>query len=92
MKLTDLLVRALVVVTFGWLLVAPGEWSFRLVLACFAAVGWWAMLYPQGILVWAKTAHRNLDLDDRSIYWVPRLIGVCFVLGVFVITFVDVWR
>jgi len=84
-------VRALVVVTFSWLLLAPGEWSFRFVLACFAAVGWWAMLYPQGILGWAKTAHRNLDLDDRSIHWVPRLIGCCFVLGVFLITFVG-WR
>ena len=46
MKLTDWLVRALVVVTFVGLLVSPGEWDFGLVLACFAVVGSWAMLYP----------------------------------------------
>jgi len=92
MKLTDWLVRALVVVTFVGLLLSPGGWDFRLVLACFAVVGSWAMLYPQGVLGWAKTAHRSINVDDRSIYWVPRLIGCCFVIGVLLITFALVRR
>jgi len=92
MKCTDWLVQALVVATFVGLLLAPGRWDFRLVLACFAAVGSWAMLHPQGVLGWAKTAHRSIDVDDRSIYWVPQLIGCCFVLGVLLLTFVGAWK
>jgi hypothetical protein len=92
MKFADWLVRALVVVTFVGLLLSPSRWNFKLVLICFAVVGAWAMLYPQGILGWAKTAHRDIDVNDSSIYWVPRLIGCCFVLGVLLITFAGGWR
>jgi hypothetical protein len=92
MRITDWLVWTLVVVTFVGLLLSPSKWDSRLVLACFAVVGSWAMLYPQGVLGWAKTAHRSINADDSSIYWVPRFIGCCFVLGVLLITFVGAWR
>jgi len=92
LKLTDWLVKALVVVTFVGLLLSPGELDFRVGHACFAVVGSWAMLYPQGVLGWAKTAHQSIDVDDPSIYWIPRLIGGCLVIGVHLITFALIRR
>ena len=47
-------------------------------LLCLVVTGLWAMLYPQGVLGWAKTAHPAIDVDDRSIWWVPRLVGGFF--------------
>ena len=89
MKLADWLVRALVAATFFALLLAPEGWGSSLALISFAVAGTWSMLYPQGILGWAKMAHPSIDVDDRSIWWVPRLIGACFVATVLVITVVS---
>jgi hypothetical protein len=92
-KHTDWIVRALVAATFVSLLLAPERWGFPLLIICFAVVGIWAMLYPQGVLGWAKTAHPSIDVDDRSIWWVPRLIGGFFVAGMLLLaTFTGVWR
>lgn len=85
MKLADWFVRGLVVLTFFALLVSPEKWGSPLGLVCSAVVGIWAVLYPEGILGWAKTAHPNIDVEDRSIWWVPRLIGACFVAVVLLI-------
>ena len=79
-RLTDWAVRALVVVTFFAFFAAPNRWMFPLALVCFAVVGLWAMLYPEGVLGWVKSAHPGIDVNDSSIWWVPRLIGVFFVL------------
>ena len=49
------------------------------------AVGLWALLYPEDVLGWAKTAHPGLDVDDSSLWWVPRLIGVFFLVFVVVL-------
>ena len=78
-RLTDWAVRTLVVLTFFAYFVAPGRWMFPLVLFCSGAVGLWTLLYPEGVLGWAKTAHPSLDVNDSSIWWIPRLIGA-FVL------------
>jgi hypothetical protein len=80
MKLADWVVRSLVVATFLSLLVSPEKWGGLLGLICFAVVGVWALLYPQGVLGWAKSAHPIIDVDDRSIWWVPRLLGAFFVI------------
>jgi hypothetical protein len=77
-SLTDWVIRTLVVLTFFAFFVAPGRWMFPLVLLCFAAVGLWALLYPEGVLGWVKTAHPGLDVNDSSIWWVPRVIGAFF--------------
>ena len=45
------------------------------------AIEWGTRLYPQGVLGWAKTAHSSINVDDRSLWWVPRLIGGFFVAG-----------
>ena len=73
MKVTDWAVRTLVVATFFAYFVAPSRWMFPLQLLCFGAVGLWALLYPEGVLGWVKTAHPSLDVNDGSIWWVPRL-------------------
>ena len=86
MRLTDWIVRALVVATFLVLLLAPDKWGFPLVLISFGVVGAWSIFYPQGVLGWAKAAHPGLDADDRSLWWIPRLIGACFVTVVLAIT------
>ena len=59
-RISDWAVRTLVVVTFFAYFAAPGRWMFPLVLVCFAVVGLWAILFPEGVLGWAKTAHTPL--------------------------------
>jgi len=92
MKLTDWVARAVVVATFFALLLAPRKLGFPAGLICFAVVGIWAILYPQGLLGWAKTAHPVIDINDRSIWWVPRLIGSIFVVVTLLIAFAFVWQ
>ncbi len=84
-RITDWAVRTLVVLTFLVFFVARGRWMFPLVLFCFGAVGLWALLYPEGVLGWAKTAHPGLDVNDTSIWWVSRLVGACFLSLVLVL-------
>jgi len=78
MKLADWVVRAVVVATFFALLLAPEKWGFPFGLISLGIVGAWALLYAQGVLGWAKTAHPSIDVDDPSLWWVPRLIGGFF--------------
>jgi hypothetical protein len=56
-RLTDWAVRTLVMGTFFAYFFTPAKWMFLLGLVCTAAVGIWALLYPEGVLGWAKTAH-----------------------------------
>jgi hypothetical protein len=83
-RLTDWAVRTLVMLTFFAYFVTP-RWMFPLVLLCFGAVGLWALLYPEGVLGWARTAHSELDVNDSSIWWIPRLIGALFLFFVLVL-------
>jgi hypothetical protein len=78
MKVIDYFMRALVAVTFVTLL-ACEKTAALLVGFSFFAIGIWGILYPQGILGWAKTAHPGIDINDESIWWVPRLIGTFFI-------------
>jgi hypothetical protein len=78
MRLADWAVRAVVIATFFALLIAPEKWGFPLGLISLAVVGSWALLYPQGVIGWVKTAHPSLDVDDRSLWWVPRMMGGFF--------------
>ena len=85
-RLTDWAVRMLVVLTSFAYFVAPSRWMFPLMLmCCFAAVGVWALVYPEGVLGWVKTRRPALDVNDSSIWWVPRLIGASFLFLVVVI-------
>jgi len=80
MKIIDYFLRALTVSAMLALLFAPDPWGVTLVLCNFVAVGVWSLLYPQGVLAWARTAHPNIDPQDSSLWWVPRLIGSVFLL------------
>jgi hypothetical protein len=79
MRVADWVLRAVVAATFFGLLFAPERLGFPLGVISLAVVGAWALLYPQGVLGWAKTAYRSLDTEDSSLWWVPRLIGGFFV-------------
>jgi hypothetical protein len=85
-RITDWAVRILVTVTFFAFFFAPREWVFPLVLTCFAVVGIWGILYPEGVLGWAKTAHPQIDVNDSSIWWLPRLIGTFFLFFVLLLS------
>ena len=82
LRLTDWAVRILVTVTFFAFFLAPSQWLFPFVLVCFAAVGVWGLVYPEGVFGWVKTAHPSIDVNDRSIWWLPRLIGAFFLFFV----------
>jgi hypothetical protein len=92
MRLANWVVQGVVVATFLALLLAPEKWGFPLGLVSLGIVGAWALLYPQGVLGWAKTAHPSIDVDDPSLWWVPRLIGGFFVAFALVIALFSVFR
>ena len=59
-------------------------------LIAFGIAGVWALVYPQGVLGWAKKPHSRMD--DPSFWWIPRLIGgffLGFTLLIAVFAFVD---
>jgi hypothetical protein len=61
MKAVDYFLRSVTIVVFIALLVSPNKWGFPLLLFTFAAIGVWALLYPPGIIGWARTAYPRLD-------------------------------
>jgi hypothetical protein len=84
-RISDWAVRTLVTVTLFAYFFAPEQCIFPLMLVCTATVGIWALLYPEGVIGWVKSAHAGLDVNDSSIWWVPRLIGACFLFFVLVL-------
>jgi threonine/homoserine/homoserine lactone efflux protein len=92
MKISNWIVRAVVTLTFFALLLSPEKWGWPLGLISGVVIGTWSILYPEGVLGWAKTAHSSLDVDDRSIWWLPRLIGCFFVFFAVLITLTMLWR
>jgi hypothetical protein len=36
-------------------------------------------MFPAGLIGWAKSAYTDLDPDDQSMWWIPRLIGSGFI-------------
>jgi hypothetical protein len=79
-RLVDWVVRAVVAATFAVPLLAPERWGFPVGLIPLGIVGAWSLLYPQGVLGWAKTAHPIIDVGDPSLWRFPRLIGGIFVV------------
>jgi hypothetical protein len=79
MKVMDWFVRVVTVAAFFVLLFGSAKWAFPTIAFSFAAFGAWALLFPQGVLGWVKTSDPAWNVNDRSIWWVPRLIGGCFV-------------
>jgi hypothetical protein len=63
----------------------PGRIGNGLILASFVAVGLWSLLFPAGMLGWAKAAHPEIDPSDESWWWLPRLIGAGFLAFVAIV-------
>jgi hypothetical protein len=79
-KIIDYFIRLLLLALFLSFFFAPEPIIWTLTLINLFAVGLWAVLFPQGILLWAKTAHPEIDETNPRSRWVPRLIGGAFVL------------
>jgi hypothetical protein len=82
----DYFLRALVAVAAVGLLVLPGSVSWKLMCLASFSVGLWCVLFPPGIMGWAKVAHPAVDASDKSLWWIPRLIGSAFIAAAFVFT------
>ena len=79
-KIIDYFMRFLILALFLASFFAPAPIIWSLTLLVFFAVGLWAVLFPQGIMLWAKTAHPELDETDPALWRLPRLIGTFFML------------
>ncbi len=80
MKAIDISIRVatVVVIVLGCFLAnkkAMLLWSFLLF-----AVGLWSVLYPPGVLGWAKWAHPELNPFDERAWPICRFIGICFIV------------
>jgi hypothetical protein len=42
---------------------------------CFFALGLWGVMFPAGVIGWAKTVYKELDPSDESMWWVSKLVG-----------------
>lgn len=49
--------------------------------------GIWGIMFPPGIIMWARAAHPELDPWDESMWWIPRLLGS----GLIAISVVIAW-
>ena len=79
MRAIDYFLRILTVAAAIGLLFLPNKIGFRLLCASFFAVGLWSILFPPGIIGWARTAHPELDPLDTSLWWLPRFLGALFI-------------
>ena len=80
MRAIDIFLRMLTVVTFITLIVLPDRIGPLLGCASLFAAGLWGVLFPPGMLSWAKAAHPELDPSDESLWWISRLIGSFFIV------------
>ena len=81
MKAIDIFLRVAMTAVFLALIFIPESKStMAAVLALFFALGLWGVIYPPGLLGWAKSAHREIDLMDRRGWAVVRLIGSGFMI------------
>ena len=91
MKAADWLVRAITIMTFFALLIAPHKYGAPMGFISLIVVGAWVILYPQGVLGWLKVTYPTVDVDDFSTWWVPRLIGCVFLILAVLVGFAT-WR
>jgi hypothetical protein len=77
MRSIDIFLRVLTIAAFVILLVHPSSrLADILPCICFFAVGLWSVMFPAGPLGWARTAHKELDPSDESLWWVSKLVGI----------------
>jgi hypothetical protein len=93
----DIFLRVLIVVTAVGFMFPPGSlvsetavWGLFCI--TFFAVGLWAIMFPPGIIGWAKAFHRELDPSDETLWWVPRLLGAGFLIFGLIVGLVTIVR
>ena len=79
-KIMDYFVRFLILALFLTSFFAPAPIVWSLTFLVTFVVGLWAVLFPQGILLWLKTAHPEIDETNPRLWSVPRFIGGAFML------------
>jgi hypothetical protein len=80
MRAIDIALRILGTLTAIGAFFLPGKVESALFCFSFFSIGIWGVIYPPGIMGWAKVSHPDLDPADESIWWVPRLVGTGLVL------------
>jgi hypothetical protein len=86
MRAIDYFLRVLTAITAIGLIILSDTISWKLLCFSFFSVGLWAVLFPPGVLGWAKGAHRDFDPTDPSLWWLARLIGTAFIVFALVMT------
>jgi hypothetical protein len=79
MRAIDFFLRALTLITAIGSLFLPHAIAWKLICGTFFAVGLWAVLFPPGALGWVRAARSKLEPSDKSIWWIPRFVGVAFI-------------
>lgn len=86
MRAIDIFMRILALAPFFASLVLEGPQMLLIISFTFFAMGLWSVIYPPGVIGWAKTAYPSVDPSNESLWAVPRFIGVCFIiLSVFLV-------
>jgi uncharacterized membrane protein len=71
--------RVLATATVIGMFFSPGIIDSSLLCLLIFLSGLWAIMFPPGIIGWAKAAHPELDPWDESMWWIPRLVGSGFI-------------
>jgi hypothetical protein len=87
MRTIDITLRVLGTATAVGAFFLPNKIESALFCLSFFAVGLWGVLFPPGIIAWAKFSHPDLDPSDQSIWWVSRLVGSGLILMALIFTY-----
>ena len=79
--------RLLTAATVVSLFFLPRIIGFFLLCLLIFLTGIWGIMFPPGIITWARAAHPELDPWDESMWWIPRLVGS----GLIAISLVIAW-
>jgi hypothetical protein len=71
--------RLLTAATVVGLFLLPHIIEFLLLCLLIFLTGIWSIMFPPGIIMWARAAHPELDPWDASMSWIPRLVGSGFI-------------
>ena len=80
MKAIDTFIGLAITAFFIVAIFLPSKITLEAICGLFVAVGLYSVLFPQGLLGWAKAAHPEIDPTDERLWWVPRCIGICFIV------------
>jgi hypothetical protein len=71
--------RLLTAATVVGLFLLPHIIEFLLLCLLIFLTGIWSIMFPPGIIMWARATHPELDPWDESMWWIPRVVGSGFI-------------